>query len=62
MNETTDEVLWSMAPPAKIATMTTTIDDSIAAKICVNVLFTLNVQVIHDLKKLRYSSTFEINV
>ena len=32
LNATTDEVLWSMAPPAKIATITTTIDDPIAAK------------------------------
>lgn len=40
LNATTDAVLWSMAPPAKTATMTTTIDDPIAAEICLNVLFT----------------------
>ena len=40
LNATTEAVLWSMAPPAKTATITTTIDEPIAAKICLNVLFT----------------------
>ena len=40
LNATTEVALWSMAPPAKTATMTTTIDDPIAAKICLRVLFT----------------------
>ena len=40
LNATTDAALWSMAPPARTATITTTIDDQIAAKICLKVLFT----------------------
>ena len=40
LNATTEAALWSMAPPAKTATMTTTIDEPIAAKICLRVLFT----------------------
>ena len=40
LNATTEAVLWSIEPPAKIATITTTIDEPIAAKICLNVLLT----------------------
>ena len=40
LNATTDAALWSMAPPARTANITTTIDDQIAAKICLKVLFT----------------------
>lgn len=40
LNATTKAELCSMAPPAKIATITTTIDEPIAANICLNVLFT----------------------
>lgn len=36
----TEAELWPMAPPAKIAIITTVIDEPIAAKICLNVLLT----------------------
>ena len=40
LNATTEAVLWLMAPPARIATITTIIDEPIAAEICLNVLLT----------------------
>ena len=40
LNAATDAELWSIAPPANIATITTTIDEPMAAKICLNVLLT----------------------
>ena len=40
LNATTEAELWPMVPPAKTATITTTIDEPMAAKICLNVLLT----------------------